>query len=922
VSVTVFDGFTSTTATTQPFFVSNGPLADPVIFPVGGTVIDAFSVGDVTSDGRPDLIASNVGPPTENGRVAILVNSGRSFDSPRIVVPPPIPPPSHGAFPGNPAPPDPNATNVFLNDSNHPAASAVLDLNGDGALDLVVANDFNAPHSDQPLTNPASLQKVLFWAGSDAPNGFSDVIAHQVTLRAIQTAGFPDIASGTWESSQAPVSRIAPHVRLPGQSASAFPPKTTGNPALDNIGWFAQDLAAADLNPPSGQGAGSADLVILHGIAQLGRALTEAPDLRGAVVIRMADPTTNPKNQLGPPIYLDPSDMGVLPTQVAVADVLSTSRAALLGPIARSFRRTTSIGSKDIVTVNTGDSSLTFYYQVTPATWPPREPFTVSAPLFVSFNFPLRTLNPAIPPGDTVGIAFGDLNGDGANDFVVIGQISKTAIVFLFDPNPDAPGSLVKATGGLLPYRVGGVIALPEIGCGLPAIQDISNDGRADILVPSGITNELLVYVNQGSATSPGTPSFDLVRFSGGFQAFQVFALDLNGDTRPDAVVANHLSEDAAVYYQVTQGSLDEHFVAVPAGLSPQVLAVGDVTGGGTPELVVPMGGENSLFIYRRDPTATLAIVTTLSLASPNPAIETSQPFEPVIADIDGDGKKDIVVSMQVAIDATGLHGGWEAVLGNPLRPSVAAVFTGSFNSISLGLAVGDLDANGIPDVILTAPVNDTLEIFFGIGRFKYQTTNRTASIGPRQVRIVDVDGDGHPDIVFARKNGVSIYYNGGEPRGSLPFGQFAQTPVDFDTPGVDPVSIEIGDVNNDGKPDIVIGSFITASVAVLFQTGPRSYSAPIPLNATGEPGQIAIGDLNSDGLPDIAIPLGSANAVAVYYQNPKKTGFADALLPPVIYATGENSRGCAIMDVDGDGRNDLVVSATGANSLNVFFQR
>src|SRR5262249_31437043 len=156
-------------------------------------------------------------------------------------------------------------------------------------LDLVVANDFNSPHSDQPLTTPANLQQVLFWAASDAPNGFRDVIAHQVTLLALQTEalGLPDIAGGTWESSQAPVGRIAPHVRFPGQKPSAFPPARTGNPALDNIGWFAQDLAAADLSPPSGQGAGSADLVILHGIAQLGRALSETPDLRGAVVIRM-----------------------------------------------------------------------------------------------------------------------------------------------------------------------------------------------------------------------------------------------------------------------------------------------------------------------------------------------------------------------------------------------------------------------------------------------------------------------------------------------------------------------------------------------------------------------------------------------------------------------------------------------------------
>ena len=89
-----------------------------------------------------------------------------------------------------------------------------------------------------------------------------------------------------------------------------------------------------------------------------------------------------------------------------------------------------------------------------------------------------------------------------------------------------------------------------------------------------------------------------------------------------------------------------------------------------------------------------------------------------------------------------------------------------------------------------------------------------------------------------------------------------------------------------------------------------------------GRPGQLSVGDLDGDGRPDLAIPWGADDLVAVYCRNPQATSLASAFPTPVRYPTLGSPLGCVILDVDGDGRNDLVVGSQSANSLNIFLQR
>lgn len=670
--------------------------------------------------------------------------------------------------------------------------------------------------------------------------------------------------------------------------------------------------------------------MICNGIARVGAAL-DVQDLRGAIVVRQCDPT-NPTNAntLGLPYYLDPTDMGILPTMVAVGDLLGPFRAAVANAAQENFATTgvgtplTSFapaGTPDILVANTGDSSLTFYFQLQGPTY---SGGVETPPIFGSANLPMKDLNSAIPAGDTIGIAIGDLNGDGANDFVVIGQLSQTAIIFLFEPDP-TKWLVPLASGGLLPFRVGGILPLPQILAGRPAIADFNSDAMADIAVASRLTNEVLLFMNQGT-TATGEPIYGApLHLAADLQCFDVKALDLNGDLRTDLVAANHLSIDLSVYYQTSAGTLSERFVPVPAGQQPSVMAAGPLTGDGSIQIAVPMTGDNTVVIFQPDPIASLSVLKTYSLALPG----VSEPFEARVVDVDGDGKPDVLVAMQIALDGSGgVSGAWEFVKGNPLSAAVTDLQVGTVPSAAQFVTAGAFSGSPAPDVALSFAQANEVQLFYSQVGGGYTNTTTIPMPSPRQLFITDLDGDGLQDLVIPVGGGVWVIYGKAGVPGGL---DLANIQMIDTSAAVDAVGANVADVNNDGAKDIILGGFVSANAAVLYQDpvvvgtailGARTFHLVPLLGVVAPTTQVAVGVLSSSGLPDVAMCWPSANLVAVYYQNPHATGFSDALLPPVTYTTAADPFGCAIVDVDGNGKNDLVVSARGANSLNIFFQR
>lgn len=378
---------------------------------------------------------------------------------------------------------------------------------------------------------------------------------------------------------------------------------------------------------------------------------------------------------------------------------------------------------------------------------------------------------------------------------------------------------------------------------------------------------------------------------------------DLNGDGHPDllAVFDTPLAGSYAYGGVWTflgngdgtfQPGVRQVLSSVPLTFAAQAIAVGDLNGDGKPDLVLSRAQLSSpLLIAFGNGDGTFNQQVQL--------VSGACITAPVIADVNQDGKADLVGSCGNVVQV--LSGKGDGTFQTPVTYPLG-VLPGAASS---SVAVGDVNGDGIPDIVTA-----TGTILFGDGRGGFPTRKDYLQINAGFVLLTDFDGDGKTDIVLANGNPALISGRSNTPSLTVMLGSgggsFLAAPVSgIAATGSFTNHVVSADFNGDGIPDLAIGG--DESFTILLGQGNGQFS-------TGFSKQLVTGDatvplisadFNDDGRPDLAVLSLAQGQVQIY------PGLGDGTFgPPFILSVSGGTPATYLMapDLNGDGIPDLVL--------------
>jgi Bacterial Ig-like domain (group 3)/Chitobiase/beta-hexosaminidase C-terminal domain/FG-GAP-like repeat len=213
------------------------------------------------------------------------------------------------------------------------------------------------------------------------------------------------------------------------------------------------------------------------------------------------------------------------------------------------------------------------------------------------------------------------------------------------------------------------------------------------------------------------------------------------------------------------------------------------------------------------------------------------------------------------------------------------------------GLAVGDFNGDGIPDLAVANYSGNTVTVLLGNGDGTFALkSSPTVGNGPNSVVAGDFNGDGILDLVTTNFNDNTVTVLLGNGDGTFTIGSTASV-------GPFPYSVVVSDFNGDGIPDLAT-VVNTHSVTLLMGNGDGTFTTKGTLGVGFGQASLAVGDFNGDGIPDLALANETANTITVLLGN----GDWTFTLEPWITGGGLNLL-LAVGDFNGDGIQDLVTS-------------
>lgn len=749
------------------------------VYAAGGPGATSVAVADVNGDGKLDMVVTSAcSSPCSDSIVSVLLGNG------------------DGTF----------RQAVSYSSGGQGAYSvAVADVNGDGKPDLVVANQCDTDCNDSEGNTDTDGNVGVLLGNGDGT--FQTVVKYDsggaytlsLAVADVNGDGKPDLlVANNCSSVNCEPDSVAGVGVLLGNGDGTFKSVVT----YYSGGLNADSIAVADVNRD-----GKLDLLVANACAN-----NECTNGAVGVLLGNGDGTFQ--------TAVSYSSDGQGASSVAVADVNDDGKPDLL--IANECGSSECTGANG-VSVLLGNGDGTFKAAVS----------------YGSGGYQAASL------------ATEDVNGDGKLDLLVANRCNNdtnctNGTVSVLLGNGD--GTFRSAQG----YDSSGLLADSL------AVADVNGDGKLDVLVvnTSGTTDGTVgVLLGNGDGTFQSAPTYS----SGGQDAGSVAVADVNGDGKLDLLVANECGSSdctgangtVAVLLGNGNGTFQKAVTYGSGGIEPYSVAVADVNGDGKPDLVVAN-------VYGTNSFGTSGAVSVL-LGNGDGTFQAAVSYDwgaintvfVAVADVNGDGKLDLLVADECGTNSSCSTGAVSVLLGNGDGTFQTAVNYGSGGQYAFSVTVADVNGDGKPDLLVTNSCGSsgdcsagTVEVLLGNGDGMFQPTVIYGSGGQyaSSVTVADVNGDGKPDLLVANDGTVGVLFGNGD-------GTFQTATPIVTSEGLDSGagSLVVADFNGDGNLDIVAG----AAGVLLLGNGDGTFQSPLTLGAAGT-GMVA-GDFNGDGKPDLA---------------------------------------------------------------------